>query len=166
MNPEHVKLTEKIIDFLTHIGIAVETAELPGPCVLPGMAIDQNRILYDPDRMLYPGDLLHEGGHLAITDPNLRGLIGTPEMDPSWPSDGDEIAAILWSYAAALHLEIPLEVIFHPNGYKQESEWIIEQMHQGIYIGLPLLEWAGMCHAPGNEPTGTAPFPHMINWLR
>ncbi len=147
-----------ISSFLDTIGIRLEAADLPGECVLPGLAIEQDKILYDPERMLYPGDLLHEAGHLAITEPDLRPLIGTPEMDDSWPSDGDEIAAILWSYAAAKHLELPLDVVFHPHGYKRESEWIINELSSGNYIGLPLLEWAGLCDA--------SEFPTMKKWLR
>lgn len=155
---------EKIIHFLQETGIRVIETELPDDCFLPGLAIEKNAILMDSQRMKYPGDLLHEAGHLAVTSEELRPLIGTAEMDPAWPSDGDELAAILWSYAALRHLELEPEVVFHPQGYKHESEWLIEQFANKNYIGLPLLEWMGFCHSVEKE--GVAPFPHMIKWLR
>lgn len=153
---------QKIIHFLQEIGIRVIETELPDDCFLPGLAIEKNAILMDPQRMKFPGDLLHEAGHLAVTSEELRPLIGTAEMDPAWPSDGDELAAILWSYAALNYLELEPEVVFHPNGYKNQSEWLIQQFKDKNYIGLPLLEWMGFCSAKEGE----SPFPHMLKWLR
>lgn len=155
---------EKIIGFLNQIGIQVIETELPCDCFLPGLAIQKNFILMDPDRMKYPGDLLHEAGHIAVTAEELRPLIGTEKMDPMWPTDGDELAAVLWSYAALKHLELEPEVVFHPNGYKNQSEWLIEQFESENYIALPLLEWMGFCFS--KETNGIAPFPNMIKWLR
>lgn len=155
---------EKIICFLEEIGIPVVETELPDNCFLPGLAIEKNTILMDPNRLKYPGDLLHEAGHLAVTVEEQRPLVGTSEMDPAWPSDGDELAAILWSYAALKHLELDPEVVFHPEGYKNESEWLIQQFADKNYIGLPLLEWMGLCVA--SEKDGVKPFPQMIKWLR
>ncbi|WP_430404083.1 hypothetical protein [Fluviicola sp.] len=154
----------KIIHFLQEIGIQVVETELPDDCFLPGLSIEKNAILMDSKRMKFPGDLLHEAGHLAVTEEKFRHLIGTEEMDPNWPSDGDELAAILWSYAALTHLELKPEVVFHPAGYKNESEWLIRQFENGNYIALPLLEWMGFCSA--SEKEGVLPFPNMIKWLR
>ncbi|MGV3612624.1 MAG: hypothetical protein ACO1N0_16820 [Fluviicola sp.] len=155
---------QKILQFLAQIGISVIETELPDDCFLPGLAIERNAILMDSSRLKYPGDLLHEAGHLAVTEENLRPSIGTAEMDPAWPSDGDELAAILWSYAALRHLELKPEVVFHPEGYKNESAWLMEQFANKNYIGLPLLEWMGLCAASGKEEV--EPFPQMIKWLR
>lgn len=158
---------EKIIHFLEEIGIPVVETELPDDCFLPGLALEKNTILMDPERMRFPGDLLHEAGHLAVTAVEERKLIGTSEMDPAWPTEGDEIAAILWSYAALQHLNIKPEVVFHPNGYKNQSEWLITTFNAENYIGLPLLEWMGLCNSPGKAKLeGTEAFPKMIKWLR
>lgn len=153
---------QKIIRFLEQIGIPVIETELSDDCFLPGLALAGNSILMDPKRLKYPGDLLHEAGHLAVTSEELRPLIGTPEMDPSWPSDGDELAAILWSYAALRHLELEPTVVFHPDGYKNESEWLVQQFADKNYIGLPLLEWMGFC----SSKDGEKPFPYLLKWLR
>ncbi len=155
---------EKIIQFIQEIGIQVVETELPDDCFLPGLAIEKNTILMDSKRLKFPGDLLHEAGHLAVTEAELRPLIGTAEMDPSWPSDGDELAAILWSYAALKQLDLKPEVVFHPEGYKNESEWLIQQFQNENYIGLPLLEWMGFCSI--SEKGGVMPYPNMLKWLR
>ncbi|WP_343637739.1 hypothetical protein [Fluviicola sp.] len=154
----------KIIEFLNHIGIPVIETTLPDNCFLPGLMIRGNSILMDPEQLKFPGDLLHEAGHIAVTEAHLRPLIGTAEMDPAWPVDGDELAAILWSFAALKHLELEPEVVFHPEGYKKESGWLIQQFAAENYIGLPLLEWMGLCTT--TEKNGIKPFPDLIKWLR
>lgn len=151
---------EKILQFLDQIGIAVIETELADDCFLPGLALEKNAILMDPKRLKFPGDLLHEAGHLAVTEEKLRLLIGTSEMDSGWPSDGDELAAILWSYAALKHLDLRPEVVFHSEGYKNESEWLIQQFQNENYIGLYLFEWMGFCSQKEK------PFPNMLKWLR
>lgn len=51
-------------------------------------------------------------------------------MKNDWPTAGDEMATILWSYAAAFHLNIDLKILFHPNEYKNDAEWLIAQFNQ------------------------------------
>ena len=72
--------------------------------------------------------------------------------------DGDEIAAMLWSYAACQAIGMPVEIVFHPQGYRGSSNWILANFWQGIYPGLPLLVWMGL--------TTTEEFPRMTCWLR
>jgi len=154
----------KILGFLTEIGIVVNEKTLPDDTFLPGLELGPSCIYVDYKKLKYPGDLLHEAGHLAVTTPEQRLLAGTgltAENQP-WPTDGEEIVTLLWSYAAAKHIELPLEVLFHPEGYKGDSEWLIETFESGTYIGLPLLEWMGL-----TEPTGASnAYPKMKHWLR
>jgi len=156
----------KVLSFIAEIGIEVDKVELEGPQFLPGLKIEKGLIYMDPLRILSIGDLLHEAGHIAITESVLRPFIGTEKMAPEWPTPGDEIVTILWSYAAASHLTLPLDILFHPHGYKGESEWLITSFSSGEYVGLPLLEWMGMCYSEGNQPDGTEAFPKMMKWLR
>jgi hypothetical protein len=167
-NTIHLQMErETIIQFLQEIGIQILETELPDDCFLPGLSIEKNAILMDSKRLKFPGDLLHEAGHLAVTSEELRPFIGTTEMDSNWPTDGDELAAILWSYAALKQLGLKPEVVFHPEGYKNESEWLITQFQNENYIGLPLLEWMGLCNGPEKSlREGTNPFPNMLKWLR
>lgn len=153
-----------ILNFLENIGINVVEKELPIDTFLPGLSIGPNCLEVDFDKLLYPGDILHEAGHLAVTTSADRALIGTNKMPEEWPTQGDEIATMLWSYAASVHLQLPIEYVFHPNGYKNQSEWLIENYSKGNYIGLPLLEWMGLASKENNDASNT--FPKMIKWLR
>ena len=111
--------------------------------------------------LLYPGDILHEAGHLAVMPaaerPWLSGnmMAGKSEQHGI---DGDEIAAMLWSYAACQAIGMPAEIVFHPQGYRGSSNWILANFRRGIYPGLPLLVWMGL--------TTTEEFPRMTRWLR
>lgn len=140
-----VEMLDRIVAFLNSIGIAVTETELDDDCFLPGLFPKENGVLIDRARLKYPGDLLHEAGHVAVTDAHLRPLIGTPEMPGRWPNPGEEFGAILWSYAAACAMGIPAEVVFHAGGYKGDGEWLIEQFENKNYIGLPLFAWMGFC---------------------
>lgn len=152
---------DKITTFLKDIGIAIVQKELPDDTFLPGLDLGSNVIYTDPEKLKYPGDLLHEAGHIAVTPPDMRKHIGTAQMPQEWPAQGDEIAAILWSYAALKHLDINPAFVFHENGYKDNSDWFIENFTSGNYIGLPLLQWYGMTSADGETP-----FPYMTLWMR
>jgi hypothetical protein len=166
---EQVAAREEIVarlsSFLAGIGIDVVLAPVEGDTFLPGICIDRGRLLVDPDRLLYPGDLLHEAGHIAVMVPERR---AEETGNANAGGMGDEIGAILWSFAAAQAAGVADEVVFHGNGYRGNSEWFIEQFrgHRN-YIGLPLLEWMGLTLGP--EPAaeqGVDPFPHMVRWLR
>lgn len=151
-------IIESIVNFLFSINIMVVEKKLPNDTFLPGLSIIGNTILMDLEKLKYPGDLLHEAGHIATTEEKIRPFIGTPEIGNNWPTDGEEIAAILWSYAASYHLDLDLEIVFHPDGYKNDSEWLIEQFNSKNYIGLPFLEWMSLCNKEE--------FPIMKKWLR
>ncbi|MFD2721955.1 hypothetical protein ACFST9_24775 [Hymenobacter monticola] len=147
--------------FLAEIGIPTQDARLEAETFLPGILIENGGLLLDPAKLLYPGDILHEAGHLAVTPAaertQLAGnvMAGKPEQHGT---DGEEIAAMLWSYAAAQAIGVPLEIVFHPAGYRNSSQWIMENFRQGVYPGLPLLAWMGL--------TTAETFPSMTRWLR
>ncbi len=143
------------------IGIAVHGGAQIENGFLPGLEIRDGAIWMDEARLQWPGDILHEAGHLAVTEPELR---GAPALSPT---PADEMAALAWSYAAAVHLGIPLDVLFHPGGYRGGSEALIEGFTQGRILGMPLLAWFGLCIDPLRaEEGGPPPFPHMLRWLR
>lgn len=155
--------TAKIVAFLDSIGLAIQTGSVPGPSILPGIRIDQGELVFDEERMLYPGDLLHEAGHLAVLPGDVRTRQGRDAGDDM----GNEIAAICWSYAAAVHLEIDPAVVFHEHGYRGASGSFLENFREGRYIGVPLLEWMGLTADQRQAATrGVNPYPHMLRWLR
>jgi hypothetical protein len=149
--------TAQICHFLQQIGIQSHFVTLEQETFLPGIAIDRGSLQIDLEQLKYPGDLLHEAGHIAVSTPAERVVKGgnITENDPD--AMGPEIAAILWSYAAAKAAGISPETVFHPHGYKGASDWHLEQFASGNYIGLPLLTWMGMTDGD---------FPAMKHWLR
>lgn len=160
------EMLKLIIDFLDEIGLKIIENELSDDCFLPGLYPKGNGIILDRNRLKYPGDLLHEAGHIAVTEEHLRPLIGTNKITEKWPRHGDELGAILWSYAAVCYLHIPPNVVFHPDGYKNDSKWLIEQFENGNYIGLPLLVWMGFCNNNTDDGNNNTTFPNMLKWLR
>ena len=155
-------ITAKIVDFLLEIGLDVQSTSFEDDGFLPGIKLEQGALLIDESKLKYPGDLLHEAGHLAVKPPLERG-----ETTLNAGGDGaEEMMSIAWSYAAAVHIGIPLEVVFHEHGYKGGGDSLIEIFSQGNGFGVPVLQWLGMtADAKRAEALGVAPFPHMIKWL-
>ncbi len=157
----------KIQQFLAQIGIVLHERDLPDTTFLPGLQLGPGCVYVDYAKLAWPGDLLHEAGHLAVTPPEHRHQVGTPLQPASWPPDGEELATLLWSYAAARHIGIALTTVFHPHGYKNDADWLIERFEAGDHIGLPYLEWIGLTFGPKRaKEAGVPPFPHMLAWLR
>src|SRR5579864_5330406 len=99
-------MTEKIIEFLKEIGIAVRKRAIEGDTALPGIRIESGAIIVDEDRLAYPCDLLHEAGHLAVAPPELRINMSDNQVGTDQPNEVSEVYAIAWSYAAAVKLGI------------------------------------------------------------
>jgi hypothetical protein len=152
-----------IVDFLVGIGVPVREAAVPGPTVVPGITIADGGLVVDPRVPWHDGDLLHEAGHLALLPPSERAT-ATGVLPPE--AGALELGAICWSVAAARHLGLDLATVFHPDGYRDESAWLVATYDGGVALGLPLLVWAELTWAPGTEPPGERPFPAMRRWLR
>lgn len=160
-------LTNKIVVFLTEIGIEVEKFVSDERTFLPGILIKNGKILVDEEKLLFPGDLLHEAGHLAIAPANLRSQLNDEVALPEEDADALEAQAIIWSYAACLHLEIDPQVVFHESGYKNKSVNILFNFSVGVYPGLNGLEKNKMAFAEdAARKIGCQPFPKMHKWLR
>jgi hypothetical protein len=123
--------------------------------------------LVDEQKLLYPGDLLHEAGHLAIAPKDLRNnLSGEIEL-PEFNSYEIESGADAWSYAALLYLDLEPHFVFHSNGYQGKSENLIFGFSVGVYPGANVLIRAGLAAARENAvKLGVAPYPQMLKWLR
>jgi carbamoyltransferase len=162
------KVLEDIVTFLNEIGITTTYANLDEPTFLPGILIHKGSIKVDKSKLLYPGDILHEAGHIAVTPALDRASVSGDIGEQKNHNDayGDEIAAMLWSYAALNHLQLKPEIVFHPHGYKGSSDMFIENFTSGNYIGLPLLKWMGLCNDKVEAGSKEPVFPTMKKWLR
>ncbi len=69
-------VTATIVAFLRGIGLEVRLAPVPAETVLPGIDVERGVLVVDEPALLYPGDLLHEAGHLAVPSPASRRLAG------------------------------------------------------------------------------------------
>jgi hypothetical protein len=148
--------------FLEEIGIVLREGEVPEGSFLPGVTIENGEVVYDADRLLYPGDILHEAGHVAVCNAAERATLSGNVAPADEGKSGEEAITLLWSWAAIKKTGIPPEVVFHEHGYKDQSEYLIENFENGNYIGLSLLVWAGMT----DHPSARGGFPVMKNWLR
>jgi len=156
-------LISRMAGFLASIGLETAPAVLSEAGFLDGLTISHGVLLVDEEHLAYPGDLLHEAGHLAVVPAQKRKLLhGNVGSDP-----GEEMAAIAWSYAAALYLGIDPAVVFHPSGYSGGSQAILQNFSQGRYFGVPMLEWLGLT---ADKKTAAllqvSRYPHMLKWLR
>jgi hypothetical protein len=161
------KLTDTIVDFLREIGLSISERPLSDDTFLPGIRIEAGSILFDRTRLTFPGDLLHEAGHLAIVPAATRKTLSDKVQTARQDENVLEAAAMTWSYAATLHLGIDPQTVFHPDGYRGKAAAILLGFDLGLFIGLPVLEAAQMTIGPKNSDQPFAkPFPAMIKWLR
>lgn len=152
-----------ITSFFKEIGIPVYYEHITGQTFLPGMAIRNGALIVDTEHLLYPGDLLHEAGHIAVTPAAIRKDLNdnTTQFD-----DANEMAAIAWSYAACRHLGIDPRVVFHEHGYRGAGPSLAAGFDQGNYLGVSLLDWYGMANYGQHNPEAlTNPYPNMVSWL-
>lgn len=160
-------LTERIAKFLNEIGIGILPAEISGETFLPGISVKDGKLLFDEEKLSYPGDLLHEAGHLAVTPAHLRGGLNDEISLPDFQPGVLETEAIIWSYAACIYLELDPRIVFHPAGYQGKSEALLSNFALGIFIGVNQLEDAGMTFSERNAADcGVESFPKMIKWLK
>ncbi|MGB6230864.1 MAG: hypothetical protein WBF53_12165 [Litorimonas sp.] len=138
--------------------IALETARVDSvtDCVVPGLSVQDGVLQICEAGLMYPGDILHEAGHIAVVPASERATLCNRSIEDREQSAAEEMMAIAWSYAAATHLELDLETVFHDNGYKGGGRWILDAFNRGGEIGVPMLRWVGM----------TEEFPEMLQWMR
>ncbi len=159
---ENDQIINVFCQFLHSIGITTIEKEFEGNSFLPGLKIENGNLLMDRKKLLYPGDILHEGGHIAVTVAADRSRLNDNVIENGPGKEGDEMAVMLWTYAACKHLQIDPAIVFHKDGYKGDADWLVTNYSNKKYIGLPLLVWMGLA-TDQNDGTG---FPNMIKWLR
>lgn len=158
-------MVERIADFLREIGLEVRARQVPEGTFLPGIEVAEGRIAYDPATLRFPGDLLHEAGHLAVLAPDERVRFGTD--DEHLDMQRVELRAIAWSHAAGVRLDLTPDVVFHAGGYGGRGAALAFTYANGVYPGAAALEELGLT-ATGERAhaAGVDPYPQMLRWLR
>lgn len=149
------EFVRQITGFLQRIGLPVRFEAIEAETFLPGLTIADGTLVVDAARIEWPGDLLHEAGHIALTPPSRRATVGGKlDVTPA-----EEMAALAWSYAAAVEAGIDPAVVFHEGGYKSNGSQLQASYASGSPMGgpgVPILQWYGM----------TRQFPQMDSWFR
>lgn len=164
INNEHDDIVtfEKCIAFVNAIGIQTIFRSLGDDSFLPGFLIENGTIIIDRDTLKYPGDILHEAGHVAVVSTKDRARLTENAIIKRKDREAEEIMAIAWSYAACLHLDIDPDYVFHEEGYRGGSSDIMESCRMNDYIGILMLQSVGMMTKAGDKED----FPPMKKWLR
>ncbi|WP_026433983.1 hypothetical protein [Paracidovorax oryzae] len=160
-------LALRIMDFLRGIGLPVREAPLPDGSFLPGVRIERGGLCVDRVRLAWPGDLLHEAGHLAVVPAALRAGMDDALQNLPAVEHGGEIEATAWAWAASCHLGLDAAVLFHDGGYHGQAQSLRLTFGMGVYLGLAGLAATGMALTPVQASAqGGEPYPRMQVWLR
>ena len=130
------EIQSRIVEFLQGIGIAVREEAIPGESFLPGVAIEKGELILDRARNTWPGDLLHEAGHLAVLPFALRRTVSGDLPDTVLAEHAGEPEATAWAYAALREIGLPPEVLFHEGGYGGKAAGLLFTYDAGVYPGL------------------------------
>ena|ERR1700757_338487 len=157
---------EIITDFLKTIGLNYTLRSINGPTLMPGILLEHGHIVIDLQKLVYPGDILHEAGHVATAPPDARSAMDG-KLGEGFDYLGDEIAAQAWSYAACIHTGLDPRIVFHEGGYHNAGEGLASIFSSENPPGVPLLQWMGMTYDQKNaEKLNTLAYPNMIFWVR
>lgn len=160
-------LLKHVTDFLMEIGVPVEFRDLEGYCFLPGIQIANGILLIDIDRLQFPGDIIHEAGHIAVVPPAERATLNEISICERPMREAEEMMVIAWSYAVCVHLNIDPSFVFHDQGYHSGGSHLADQFKEGRYFGVPMLQWTGMALEKREPQNPHLPvYPAMINWMR
>ncbi len=157
----------KCINFLNNTGIKTIFRTETQDGFLPGLSIEAGCIIVNLNSLKFPGDILHEAGHIAVVPTDERHTLTADSIALRPNNAAEEMMAIAWSYAACVHLNIDPHFVFHDNGYKGGGNYIADNFKEKKYFGLPMLQWIGLTadEQRANE-LGISPYPAMIKWLR
>lgn len=158
---------ERILAFLGEVGIPVREATIEGDSFLPGVRVADGGLRFDRARLRWPGDLLHEAGHLAVLPPARRTAMSDDLPGHEAVPHAGEMEATAWAWAAIVAIGLDPSVLFHEGGYRGLSPSLVVTFSMGVYPGAQGLAQAGMAALGADAAArGVAPYPAMLRWLR
>jgi hypothetical protein len=184
--------TTRCAEFLRTIKLPI--IEQPGARgFLPGIEIVAGALLVDFD-VCYPGDLLHEAGHLAVLPSRFRRAVNL-DLEPTFSKisrhlsndqidpNGEfarqcmqcgEAEATAWAWAAGKFLGLSGEIIIRDGTYEDvpgddSAKAIRVGLSLNRYIGVNGLQAAGWCSVRGGifvARNKLPVFPILNRWLQ
>ena len=178
-------------DFVRSIGIPVqlteENAALAGG-FLPKIQVSAGGLIVDVTQV-FPGDILHEAGHLAVIpavfrpqasghleavhaamsshlQENIEGLMSCPE-DPVCRAimQADDPESTAWQYAAAQAIGLPDEWLFPEDAFDGEAANTLAALRARQYLGINGLQAAGWTVLRRNPRRDVPEYPKLAFWL-
>lgn len=180
--------TRTVIEFVRSIGIPVTVTELTAKSTfLPRVRIQAGELLVDPG--VFPGDILHEAGHIAtipepfrhLADGNLSAVframgeyveeelvdIGGYKEDPIARGimQCSDPEATAWQYAAAKHIGLPDKWLFPKESYNGDAMGILLGLKSSRYLGINGLQAAGWTVIRATPYRPLPEYPKLVRWL-
>jgi len=169
---------EQLLKFLTEIELPVQISSHRPQTFIPGVWIENSQVFCNPDLVECLGDIAHESAHLAITPSEFRrywlpsefalgrALTTVPPLLPSGQENplfsklinGDEQAAIAWSYAAAVKCGINVKDMHLKKHFDGEWENLTFSLQIKCHAGVNNLHHIGM--------TTKTLFPELLKWIQ
>lgn len=176
----------RAVEFVSRIGIDVMCAPVRDSHI-PYVSISDGGLVVDLDKV-FPGDVLHEAGHLAVVPQPFRSKANGDLADVQramgrhleiygdrglggWPEDPvcrallqcGEAEAIAWQYAAARAIDLPEEWLFPEASFDDAWQSLLIGLKLGSHMGIHGLQAAGWTSTrPG---AATPAYPELAFWL-
>lgn len=182
----------KIIDFLREIGIPVAVdkseEEISDKSFLPDIRVSNGGLIVNSDKV-FPGDLLHEAGHLAVIPQHFRHLadkrlrdvfetmrdflfeyeqnlgIGEEDLLTRGIAHSEESEATAWQYAAAQAIGLPDKWLFPKDSYNGLAHETLAELKASVYFGIDGLHLAGWTSIGNTPEHGLPVYPELAFWL-
>jgi len=143
---------DAVITFLRSLGLVISEGAIGRETLVPGLDIWQGGLRFERDHICKPADMLHEAAHILLSEPAIRPTLdGTISSSPA-----EELTAIAWTWAAAMHLSLDPADVFHDEVVSGNGETLRENFSNGRYVGVPGLQRWRM----------TEKYPRMRSWVR
>lgn len=179
--------TARVIEFVRDIGLEVEACPQASG-FLPHVRIVRGGLHVVPAQV-FPGDILHEAGHLAVIPSRFRPLAqddlegvfeamgrhlqDNPDGLGCWPEDtlcrailqSGEAEATAWQYAAARHIGLPDALLFPPGSFDGGAEDVLGALTQGRHLGINGLRAAHWTRTSLRAPGALPVYPELAFWL-
>src|SRR5689334_14396114 len=99
-NSTRDELIDLISRFVRSKGIETSEQKIEGNSFFRGISIDKGVLIIEREKVVHPGDLLHEAGHIAVVSPEERKKLSDNVAEDRPGKEGEEMSVMLWTWAA------------------------------------------------------------------